>query len=123
MRYSRFEAAPADFAAAAPRLSEAADGLRAAFAAAEVALAEPGGCRGADADAEFEHGYHRDRCAAVELAAACEQALRDLARRLAAVGAGYAAAEDAAAERFGELALRLEALAVAEAVSVPAERR
>jgi hypothetical protein len=51
-----------------------------------------------------------------------------LARRLAATGAAYAAAEDAAAERFGELALRLDAMAAtgavsAEAVSMVGERR
>jgi uncharacterized protein YukE len=113
--------APADFAAAAPRLDEAADALRTAFAAAEGALAGYGPFWGADE--EFEHGYHRDRRAAGELAADCERALRAMARRLAGAGAAYAAAEDAAAGRFGELGLRLEAVTVTLAATVAVERR
>lgn len=107
MAYHGFEAAPADFAAAAPRIAGAADGLRAALGAADEALAEHGPFWGEDED--FELGYRVERRETGELAARCDQALRAMAQQLAGAATSYAAVDAAAAESFRALGVRLGA--------------
>jgi uncharacterized protein YukE len=98
MAHGGFRTAPADLAAAAPRLSVAAEGLSAALCETEAALADFGPFWGADG--EFEHEYSGGRDAAAGLAAECARALRALARQSADAAASYTAAEDAATGAF-----------------------
>ncbi|HET9170752.1 MAG TPA: hypothetical protein VFN97_15050 [Actinospica sp.] len=108
MTYSGFEAATADFAAAAPRFEQAADGLAAALGRTVDELEGRGSFWGADGD--FEHGYRADWSEAAELAAACERALRAMAEQLAGTSASYARTEEANAESFSTLHARLAAI-------------
>jgi uncharacterized protein YukE len=97
-----FQTAPADLAAAAPRLSDAAQALSATLRETEAALADHGSFWGADG--EFEHEYRGASSAAVGLAAECAQALRSLARQLTDAAASYTDAEDAATDGFTAVA-------------------
>ena len=101
MTYSGFEAAPADFAAAAPRFAQAADGLSTAFdrTARELEGQGPFWDRGE----EFEHGYLSDWRDAADLAAECERALRAMAAQLADASTAYQRTDAACAESFDAL--------------------
>ena len=101
MTYSGFEAAPADFAAAAPRFAQAADGLSAAFDRTVAQLEGQGPFWGRDE--EFEHGYLSDWRDTADLAAECEQALRAMAAQLSDACTAYQRTDSACADSFDEL--------------------
>jgi hypothetical protein len=101
MTYSGFEAAPADFAAAAPRFAQAAEGLSAAFGRTVHELEGQGPFWGRDE--EFEHGYLGDWRAAADLAAECGRALRAMAEQLADASAAYQCTDSVCAESFDVL--------------------
>ena len=105
MTYSGFEAAPADFAAAAPRFARAAEGLSTAYDRTVGELEDRGPFWGSDA--EFEHGYLSHwRCAA-DLAAECERALRAMAEQLADASTAYQRTDAACADSFTQLGAAL----------------
>ena len=108
MTYSGFEAAPADLAAAAPHLAQAADGLRAALDRTVGELEGQG--RFWAEDTEFEHGYLSDRHAAADLAAQSERALRAMAEQLAEVSSAYQRTDAACAESFEGLGVELDSV-------------
>ena len=101
MTYSGFEAAPADFAAAAPRFERAADGLSAAFDRTARELEGHGPFW--DRDEEFEPGYLSDWRDTADLAAECERALRAMAAQLADASTAYRRTEAACADSFDAL--------------------
>jgi len=98
MTHSGFDAAPADFAAAAPRFAEAADGLSAAFARTVNELESQGPFWGHDED--FEHEYLGEWRNAADLAAACEQVLRAVAGQLGGMASSYQDTDSMAAQDF-----------------------
>lgn len=98
MTHSGFEAAPADFAAAAPRFAEAADGLSAALARTVDELEGQGPFW--DHDEEFGHEYLGDWRDAADLAAACAQVLRAVTGQLGGMAGSYQDADSAAARDF-----------------------
>lgn len=108
MTYSGFAAAPADFAAAAPRFEKAADELSTALGRTVDQLEGHGSFWGGDE--EFEHEYRDDWSEAADLAAACERALRSMADQLADTSASYARTDEANAESFNALHDRLAAI-------------
>ena len=108
MTYRGFEAAPADFAAAAPRFEQAADGLAAALGRTVDELEGHGAFWGGDSD--FEHRYRGDWSEAAELAAACEKALRAMADRLAGTSASYTRTDEESAQSFSTLHDRLASI-------------
>jgi uncharacterized protein YukE len=108
MAVGGFEAAPADFAAAAPRFERAADGLSTALGRTVDALEGHGPFWGHDE--EFEHEYLGDWRETADLATSCEQALREMADQLAGTSASYAGADEACAESFSTLHDRLAAI-------------
>jgi uncharacterized protein YukE len=108
MAYSGFEAAPADFAAAAPRFEKAADELATALERAVDELEGHGSFWGHDE--EFGREYVADWHETTDLAFACEKALRAMAGQLAGSSAAYAAADEACAESFSSLHDRLAAI-------------
>lgn len=108
MTYSGFEAAPADFAVAAPRFEQAADDLSTALGRTVGELEGHGPFWGQDE--EFEHEYRSDWSEAAELAAACERALRAMAEQLADTSASYARTDEDCAESFSTLHDRLAAI-------------
>lgn len=108
MTCSGFEAAPADFAAAAPRFERAADGLSKALGRTVDELEGHGPFWGHDAD--FEHEYREDWREAAELAAACERALRSMADQLADTSTAYVRTDEACAQSFESLHDRLAAI-------------
>jgi len=101
MTYSGFEAAPADFAAAAPRFAQAAEELSAVFDRTVYELEGQGPFWGPDE--EFEHGYLGGWRGAADLAAECERALRAMAEQLADASAAYQRTESACTESFDVL--------------------
>jgi uncharacterized protein YukE len=108
MTYSGFEAAPADFAAAAPRFAQAADGLSAALdrTVAELEGQGPFWAEGT----QFEHGYLTDRRDAADLATECERVLRAMAEQLADVSRAYQRTDAACADSFDGLRAELESV-------------
>jgi uncharacterized protein YukE len=108
MTYSGFEAAPADFAAAAPRFAQAADALSAALDRTVGELEDHGPFWAGDA--QFEHGYLTDWRDAADLAAECEQTLRAMAEQLAQASRAYQRTDVACAESFEGLVVELEAV-------------
>jgi hypothetical protein len=108
MTHSGFEAAPADFAAAAPRFEQAADGLSTALVRTVDELEGHGPFWGQDD--EFEEEYRGDWSEAAELAAACERALRAMADQLADTSAAYTRTDEACAQSFNTLHDRLAAI-------------
>ena len=107
MTHSGFETAPADFAAAAPRFAQAADGLSTAFDRTVGELEGQGPFWGPDA--EFEHGYLSNWRDAADLAAECERALRAMAEQLADASTAYQRTDAACAQSFDELGYALSA--------------
>jgi uncharacterized protein YukE len=101
MTHSGFETAPADFAAAAPRFAQAADGLATAFDRTVGELEGQGPFWGRDAG--FEHGYLSAWRDTADLAAECERALRAMAEQLADASAAYQRTDAACAESFDAL--------------------
>ena len=101
MTYSGFEAVPGDFAAAAPRLAQAADDLSTAFDRTVAELEGQGPFWGRDE--EFERGYRSDWRDTADLAAECERALRALAEQLADASTAYQRTDERCAETFDEL--------------------
>ena len=101
MTYSGFEAAPADFAAAAPRFAQAADGLSTAYDRTVGELEGQGPFWGRDE--QFEHGYLSDWRDTADLAAECERALRAMAEQLTDASAAYQRTDAACAESFEQL--------------------
>ena len=108
MALSGFEAAPADFTAAAPRFEQAADGLSTALGRTVDELEGHGPFW--SRDEEFEHEYLGDWRETADLAAACERALRAMAEQLSGTSAAYARADEASAESFSTLHDRLAAI-------------
>ena len=108
MTYSGFEAAPADFAAAAPRFAQAADALSAALGRTVGELEGQGPFWAGDA--QFEHGYLTDWRDAADLAAECERTLRAMAEQLAEASHAYQRTDEACADSFGGLVVELEAV-------------
>ena len=108
MTYSGFEAAPADFAAAAPRFAQAADELSTALGRTVDELEGHGPFWGLDE--EFEHEYLGDWRGAADLAAECERELRGMADQLAASSAAYQTTDEACADTFSTLHDRLAAI-------------
>ena len=98
MTHSGFEAAPADFAAAAPRFAEAADGLSAALARTVNELEGQGPFWGRDED--FEHEYLGDWRGTADLAAACAQVLRAVAAQLGGMANSYQNTDSMVAQDF-----------------------
>jgi len=108
MTYSGFEAAPADFAAAAPRFVQAADGLSAALGRTVDELEGQGPFWGYDE--EFEHEYLADWGGAADLATECERALRAMAEQLADTSSAYQRTDEACAQSFGTLHDRMKSI-------------
>lgn len=108
MTYSGFEAAPADLAAAAPRLAQTADGLSAALDRTVGELEGHG--RFWAEDTEFEHAYLSDWRDTADLAAECERALRAMAEQLADVSSAYQRTDAACAESFEGLSVELDSV-------------
>jgi len=77
-------AGPADFAEAAPRLAEAADGLCTALGRAVGDLEGHGPFWGADT--EFARAYLHDYSETTDLAAVCARVLRAMVRQLGDAG-------------------------------------
>jgi uncharacterized protein YukE len=98
MTYSGFNAVPADFAAAAPRFTEAADELARARERAIDSL-EGYGSFWAN-DFEFEHRYRGDWSAAADLATTCERALRTMGEELARVAQRYEGTDEGCAQNI-----------------------
>ena len=98
MTHSGFDAAPADFAAAAPRFAEAADGLSAALARTVDELEGQGPFWGHDE--EFGHEYLGDWRDTADLAAACDQVLRAVAGQLGGMASSYQNTDSTAAQDF-----------------------
>ena len=101
MTYSGFEAAPADFAAAAPRFAQAADDLSTAYDRTVGELEGQGPFWGPDE--QFERGYLNDWRDTADLAAECERALRAMAEQLTDASAAYQRTDSACAEAFDGL--------------------
>ena len=109
MTHSGFEAAPADFAAAAPRIAQTADDLSAALDRTVARLEDQGPFRAGDA--ESDHGYPGNWRDAADLAAECERALRAMAEQLAEVSRAYQRTDAACAEAFDGLGPKLDSVA------------
>jgi uncharacterized protein YukE len=105
MTHSGFDAAPADFAAAAPRFARAAESLSTAYDRTVGELEGLGPFWGPDA--EFEHGYLSSRRDAADLAAECARALRAMAEQLADASTAYQRTDAACAQSFTQLSAAL----------------
>ena len=105
MTHSGFEAAPANFAAAAPRFAQAAEGLSTAYDRTVGELEGQGPFWGPDE--QFERGYLNDWRDTADLAAECERALRAMAEQLADASTAYQRTDSACAESFEQLGAAL----------------
>jgi uncharacterized protein YukE len=105
MTYSGFQAAPADFAAAAPRFARAAESLSTAYDRTVGELEGRGPFWGPDA--EFGHGYLSDWRDAADRAVECERALRAMAEQLADASTAYQRTDEACAQSLTQLSAAL----------------